>query len=136
MSVSVHICTCLCCKCWYFYDIFLLYLQFNISVISENNVWLFINFVLIFIYLFIRSLYICVFIDFFVTSMYNVFCVILFVCNKLSTIPDKISGTKWGNPVKLERKKKACICFCVFFNCYWKSLSSWRESRNWALEIF
>ena len=30
------------------------------------------------------------------------------------TIPDKIFGTKWSNPVKLGRKKKFGMCFCVF----------------------
>ena len=34
------------------------------------------------------------------------------------TIPDKIFGTKWNNPVKLDREAKFGICFCVFFNCY------------------
>ena len=41
------------------------------------------------------------------------------------TIPDKIFGTKWSNPVKLDRKEKfGGICFCVFFNCYSEGLSS------------
>ena len=34
------------------------------------------------------------------------------------TIPDKIFGTKWRNPVKLDRKTNSGICYCVFFNCY------------------
>ena len=40
------------------------------------------------------------------------------------TISDKIFGTKWSNPVKLDRKKKIGIGFCMLFNCYWQSLSS------------
>ena len=31
------------------------------------------------------------------------------------TIRDKIFGTKWSDPVKLDRKG---IGFCVLFNCY------------------
>ena len=33
----------------------------------------------------------------------------------------KISGTKWSNPVKLDKQKEFGICFCVFFN--WSSQS-------------
>ena len=31
-----------------------------------------------------------------------------------SKIPDKIFGTKWNNPVKLDRRRKVCYLFCVF----------------------
>ena len=41
------------------------------------------------------------------------------------TIPDKIFGTKWSTPVKLNKKKKKFdICFRVFFNSHLKNLSS------------
>ena len=32
-----------------------------------------------------------------------------------STIPDKILGTKWSNPVKLDRKKKVWYLFLRVF---------------------
>ena len=32
----------------------------------------------------------------------------------LATIPDEIFGTKWSNPVKLDKKGKFSIFFCVF----------------------
>ena len=36
-----------------------------------------------------------------------------------STIPDKIFGTKWGNLVKLDKRRKVWYLFLrVFFNCY------------------
>ena len=31
------------------------------------------------------------------------------------TIPDKIFGTKWSNPVKLDNKKKSLVSVLVFF---------------------
>ena len=36
--------------------------------------------------------------------------------NMLSTIPDKISGTKWSNQVKLDRKTKVCYVFLRVFS--------------------
>ena len=47
-----------------------------------------------------------------------------------TTILDKIFGTKWSNPVELDRKKKFGLCLCVFFNCYFQSLSSWRGTKH------
>ena len=43
--------------------------------------------------------------------------------------PGQNIGTKWSNPVKLDRKEKKRkekfgICFCEFLNCYSQSLSS------------
>ena len=38
------------------------------------------------------------------------------------TIPDKIFGTKWSNPVKLDRKRKVWYLFlCVFQLLFAKS---------------
>ena len=41
-----------------------------------------------------------------------------------TTIPDKISGTKWSNPAKLDRKRKVWYVLLRIFNCYWQSLNS------------
>ena len=47
-----------------------------------------------------------------------------------SAIVDKIFGTKWKNPVKLDRKKTFDVYFCgfffffFFFDCYCQSLIS------------
>ena len=43
--------------------------------------------------------------------------------NTSATITDKIFGTKWRNPVKLDRKKKFGF-FLLFFNCYYQRLIS------------
>ena len=40
------------------------------------------------------------------------------------TILDKIFGTKWSKPVKLDRKRKVWYLFLGVFNCYLQSLSS------------
>ena len=45
-------------------------------------------------------------------------------CSGEVRIPDKIFGTKWSNPVKLEKKRKVWYLICVCFNCYLQSLSS------------
>ena len=56
--------------------------------------------------------------------------VFLLYCNSFlqgrkATIPDKIFGTKWNNPIKLNRGIKLWYLFLrVFFYCYWQSLSS------------
>ena len=39
------------------------------------------------------------------------------------TIPDKIFGATWRNPVKLEEKKRLLSIF-VLFNCYCPNLIS------------
>ena len=36
------------------------------------------------------------------------------------TILDKIFRTKWSNPVKLDRKRKVCIFFCLFLTAIGK----------------
>ena len=36
--------------------------------------------------------------------------------NGITTVPEKIFGAKWGSPLKMDRKEKFGICFCVFFN--------------------
>ena len=41
-----------------------------------------------------------------------------------TTIPDKISGTKWSNPAKLDRKRKVWYVLLHILNCYWQSLNS------------
>ena len=42
--------------------------------------------------------------------------------NTSATITDKIFGTKWRNPVKLDRIKFSF--FLLFFNCYYQRLIS------------
>ena len=42
----------------------------------------------------------------------------------VQTIPDKIFGTKWNNPVKPNGRRKRLVSAFVFFSCYWQSLSS------------
>ena len=44
-----------------------------------------------------------------------------------TAIPDRIFGTKWSNPVKLDRKRKV---WYLFLRVYWQSLSSWRKTRQ------
>ena len=46
---------------------------------------------------------------------------------------DKKFGRKCSNPVKLDRKRKVWHVFLSVFNWYWQSLSSWRETRHWAM---
>ena len=53
---------------------------------------------------------------------------ILIACR--AKIPDKIFGTKWSNPVKLDRKGKVWYLFLHVFNCFSQSLSSCRETRD------
>ena len=38
----------------------------------------------------------------------------------MTTIPDKIFGTKWSDPVKLDGKEKFAICICVFLTAIGK----------------
>ena len=39
----------------------------------------------------------------------------LYQVNQIDAIPDKIFGTKWSNPVKLDRKKKVLYLFLGVF---------------------
>ena len=40
------------------------------------------------------------------------------------TILDKIFGTKWSNPVKLDMKRQVWYLYLCVFNCYSQSLKS------------
>ena len=53
--------------------------------------------------------------------------------NAITTVPDKIFEAKWGNPLKMDRKEKFGICFCVFFNYQWRSISFSKETRHLAM---
>ena len=46
------------------------------------------------------------------------------------TILGKIFGTKWRNPVKLDRKRKFQYLLLRFFDCYRQSLISGRETGH------
>ena len=51
------------------------------------------------------------------------------------TILGKIFGTKWRNPVKLDRKRKFQYLLLRFFDCYRQSLISGRETPP-KFEVF
>ena len=51
----------------------------------------------------------------------------------VQTILDKICNQSRKSSKIRHQRKNSDICFCMFFDCYWWSLISGRETGHWAM---
>ena len=83
---------------------------------------------------YIICIYIYIYIYIYMLYIQYIYCICWYIicvaCIEQATIPGKIFGTKFRNPVIIDRKKWLGIHFCMLFDCYIQSCISWRD---WAL---